>query len=109
MQVRVLPQEPRRISMVENFVLIAMTYLQMVGVIFIFEFLVHYHMDWFKMMWCKEKGYSGYVPQLVPGRAVLRLDRPHLAIYSNKYFLWLGIDQLVHYLTYVAMIWLWVS
>ena len=75
---------------------------EMIGALFLFEFLVHYHMDWFKMMWCRTKGYSEYIP-------VKMMVQPHLAIYSGKYFLWLGIDQLVHYLTYVAMVWFWVT
>lgn len=53
-----------------------------------FEFLVHYHMDWFKMWLGKRKKWHPKTPQ---------------------FWTMLGIDQLVHYLTYVVMIgaWLW--
>lgn len=54
----------------------------------VFEFLVHYHMDWWKMWWNKRKGYK---PNTHP-----------------EFWTWLGIDQMVHYLTYVVMIWAWV-
>lgn len=79
----------------------------------LFEFLVHYHMDWFKMWWCRTKGYSEYitVATATPGEATqCDLIKPHLAVYSGRYFLWLGIDQLVHYLTYIIMVTvIWVS
>ena len=54
----------------------------------IFEFLVHYHMDWFKMWWCERKQYT-----------------PHTFQFWN----WLGIDQMVHYLTYILMVGAWLS
>lgn len=48
------------------------------------EFLIHYHMDWFKMWWCSKKGYkAGTHPE---------------------FWWWLGIDQLVHGLTYVGIV-----
>ncbi len=53
----------------------------------LFEGLVHYHMDWFKMWWV---GRKGYYPDVHP-----------------QFWTWLGIDQMVHYLTYVVMVWLW--
>ena len=85
--------------------------LQVIGDLMLFEFNVHYHMDWFKMWWCKTKGYSEYIAMWTAPSTIKREPAdefsPHLAVYSNKYFLWLGIDQLVHYLTYVAMIWAW--
>ena len=65
-----------------------LTPLQMVGVLMIFEFLVHYHMDWFKMWYGKRKGWTPATPQ---------------------FWTFLGIDQLVHYLTYIAMVAVWVS
>jgi hypothetical protein len=51
-----------------------------------FEGLVHYHMDWFKMWWGKKKGYT-------PAQ--------------DKFWIWLGIDQMVHYMTYVVMVLVW--
>jgi hypothetical protein len=53
------------------------------------EFMIHYHMDWFKMWWTKKQGYTSAGPQ---------------------FWVWLGIDQLVHSLTYIAMAWIvWLS
>jgi hypothetical protein len=48
---------------------------------FVGEFFIHYHMDWFKMWWCAKKQY-----------------KPDT---HSEFWLWLGIDQLVHGLTYV--------
>ncbi len=53
----------------------------------VFEGLVHYHMDWFKMWWNERKGY--------------RCDL------SDKFWFWLGIDQMVHYMTYIIMVLAW--
>jgi hypothetical protein len=50
-------------------------------IVFVGEFLIHYHMDWFKMWWCAKKQYK---PDTHP-----------------QFWTWLGIDQLVHGLTYV--------
>ena len=50
-----------------------------------FEFLVHYHMDWLKMNWCRKKGYK--------------------ADTHTQFWWWLGVDQLVHGLTYVYILW----
>jgi hypothetical protein len=52
-----------------------------------FEGLIHYHMDWFKMWWGKKKGYK---PDTHP-----------------QFWFWLGIDQMVHYITYVVMVLVW--
>jgi len=52
----------------------------------VFEYVVHYHMDWFKMWWTKRKGYTAT---------------------DHQFWLWFGIDQLVHYLTYIFMVWAW--
>lgn len=48
------------------------------------EALIHYHMDWLKVKICRKMGWT--------------------ASNSNWYFHLLGIDQTVHYLTYVGMI-----
>jgi len=66
-----------------------LTELQMVGALIVFEFFVHYHMDWFKVWYQTRKGWL-----------------PHT---SPQYWNLLGIDQLVHYLTYVAMLWAWIA
>ena len=52
------------------------------------EFLIQYHMDWFKVWWCRDQGYEA---------------KTH-----PQFWWWLGIDQLVHGLTYVGIIWLFV-
>lgn len=53
-------------------------------IILALEFLVHYHMDWFKMWWCKRQGYN--------------------AMNTNKFWIWLGIDQYIHQLNYVLIL-----
>ena len=52
-------------------------------VIGIVEFFIHYHMDWFKIWWNKKKNY-------------LCNEHP-------EFWVWLGIDQFVHYMTYVGI------
>lgn len=50
------------------------------------EFVVHYHIDWTKEQIVRREGWTPKV----------------------KYFWWaLGIDQLLHGLTYVAILWIW--
>jgi hypothetical protein len=51
------------------------------------EFLIHYHMDWFKIWLNKKKNYHLQTPQ---------------------FWTLLGLDQLVHGLTYVGMIAVWI-
>ena len=63
-----------------------LTELQLVGALITFEFFVHYHMDWFKVWWCKKNEYTPQTPQ---------------------FWTWLGIDQFVHYATYLVMVWVW--
>ncbi len=60
---------------------------QWVPALFVIEFLVHYHMDWFKMWWCAKREYK--------------------ADTHPQFWFWLGIDQLVHCLTYVAILVPW--
>ena len=50
--------------------------------ILIFEFVMHYHMDWFKMWYGKKKEMNPYQP---------------------IFYKWLGRDQLVHNMTYVII------
>ena len=63
------------------------SHLGLLAGLLLFEGLVHYHMDWFKMWWCERKGY--------------RCDL------SDKFWFWFGIDQMVHYLTYIIMVLAW--
>lgn len=50
------------------------------------EFVVHYHIDWTKEQIVRREGWTP----------------------KDKYFWWaLGIDQLLHGLTYVAILWIW--
>ncbi len=53
--------------------------------VLIAEFIIHYHMDWFKMWWGARKEYG-----------------PNTHV---EFWHWLGIDQWVHSLTYLSMIW----
>ena len=52
------------------------------------DFAIHYHMDWFKSWNDRSKGYT---PACKP------------------YWVWLGIDQFVHMITYLGLIsgWAW--
>jgi hypothetical protein len=47
------------------------------------EFLVHYHMDWFKMWYNKKKGWGPTT--------------------HNEFWVLTGIDQWVHALTYLGI------
>lgn len=47
------------------------------------EFIVHYHMDWFKMNYNKKKGWT--------------------ATTHNQFWILLGVDQLIHMLTYLGI------
>jgi hypothetical protein len=49
----------------------------------VFDFMVHYHVDWAKMNINKKFGYT-------PA--------------DHKFWFWLGLDQLAHQLTYVLII-----
>lgn len=48
------------------------------------EFVIHYHMDWFKMSYNKKKGWGANT--------------------HSQFWTLLGVDQLVHSLTYIAMV-----
>ncbi|NQU67192.1 MAG: DUF3307 domain-containing protein [Candidatus Marinimicrobia bacterium] len=58
----------------------------MIFCICIGEFFIHYHMDWFKEYVCRVKEWKS-------------TDYPFWGLF--------GIDQLVHHLTYIAMIWVY--
>jgi hypothetical protein len=48
------------------------------------EFIVHYHMDWFKMWYNKKKGWGPTT--------------------HNEFWVLTGFDQMVHSLTYLAIV-----
>lgn len=50
----------------------------------LFEFIVHYHVDWGKMNLNKRMGWT--------------------ATTHNEFWVLLGVDQLLHYITYIVMI-----
>lgn len=54
------------------------------GWVAVFEFFVHYHMDWFKMWYNKRKGWG---------------PNTHA-----EYWYLTGVDQWVHALTYLAIV-----
>lgn len=54
---------------------------QALGLAFL-DMVIHYHMDWFKVYWSKKRGYN---------------------FYNNEYWVWLGIDQTIHQLTYILI------
>lgn len=50
------------------------------------EFIIHYHIDWTKEQIVRSHGWTG----------------------KDTFFWWaLGLDQLLHGLTYVGMLWIW--
>lgn len=49
------------------------------------EFIVHYHMDWFKMWYNKKKGWT--------------------AVTHNEFWVLTGFDQFVHSMTYIWILW----
>lgn len=65
------------------FILLFFANLHYVGLLALGEFVIHYHMDWFKMWYNKKKGWG--------------------ATTHNEFWIFLGVDQLVHYLTYIAI------
>lgn len=50
-----------------------------------FEAFIHYNMDWFKMWFNKRMGWA--------------------CNKSPEFWILLGVDQLVHYLSYILMVW----
>lgn len=48
------------------------------------EFIIHYHVDWFKMWYNAKKGWGANT--------------------HNEFWILLGLDQLIHSLTYVGII-----
>jgi len=55
----------------------------------VFEFLIHYHCDWWKMNHCQKN----------------KLDPKTTAMFWTV----TGFDQWVHYMTYICLIWFWVD
>jgi hypothetical protein len=75
---------------------ISPNFLLALGILFlsIFDGVAHYHMDYFKVNWCQKNGY-----------------KPHTDLGCNveqahKYWYWVGIDQTVHLLTYLIIVWI---
>ena len=63
-----------------------LTNLPIIGILLLFEFIVHYLTDWAKV---NINDYYGWKPN------------------TSDYFWWLlGLDQLIHMLTYVVMIYM---
>lgn len=56
------------------------------------EFLIHYHMDWFKMWYGKKMNYK---PHPSMGCTIKQ---------SEWFWYMLGIDQFVHYMTYIGIV-----
>lgn len=50
----------------------------------VFEFFIHYHMDWFKMWYNAKKGWKCNT--------------------HNEFWILTGVDQYVHALTYIAIV-----
>lgn len=50
------------------------------------EFIIHYHMDWFKMWYNKCKGWT--------------------ATTHNEFWILMGFDQFIHSMTYILILWL---
>jgi len=74
------------LSLISTSFLFTVPVLTKLGVLIIvamlFDFTIHYHMDWFKMFWCKKQNYTPEHP---------------------KFWHWLGIDQFVHMMTYIVL------
>ena len=67
-------------------ILLLFTTFPIAGVIAVVEFLIHYHMDWFKMWYNKKKGWGANT--------------------HNEFWILMGFDQLVHSLTYILIAYL---
>ena len=58
--------------------------VSMYGLVLLVEFMIHYHLDWFKAHMCKK----------------------HSIMPENPKFWWFfGLDQMLHYLSYVGIVW----
>lgn len=57
-----------------------------VGFIFFMEYALHYHIDWAKMNLNKKMGWAANT--------------------HNEFWILLGVDQLLHYLTYCFILWM---
>ena len=70
-------------ALITAVILIPFTHVGVILVLAAFEFVVHYHMDWFKMWHNARKGYK-------PDQ-------------HEWFWIWLGIDQFVHTMTYIII------
>lgn len=67
-------------------ILLPVTTFHFAWLIAIIEFLIHYHMDWFKMWYNKKKGWAANT--------------------HNEFWILMGFDQMVHSLTYILIVYL---
>lgn len=65
------------------FILLSLTNVWMAAALALFEFIVHYHIDWAKMNINRKMGWKDE---------------------NSEFWVLLGADQLLHYLTYVLMV-----
>lgn len=63
------------------FILVCVTQLKVAVILALFDCIIHYHVDW-----AKQKLNSG------------------LSHTDRKFWIWFGLDQTMHYLTYIAII-----
>ena len=70
------------------------------------EFVVHYHMDWFKM-WFNAKSFVWTRPGKGLDIKVIWTKEPWGPLTTDNFWIFLGFDQMVHYMTYVVMIAVW--
>ncbi len=56
----------------------------MFGLVLLIEFIIHYHLDWFKAHICEKRSI---LPE------------------NPKFWWFFGLDQLLHYLSYVGIVW----
>lgn len=54
------------------------------GLVLLAEFIIHYHLDWFKAYTCKRRSITPENP---------------------KFWWFFGFDQMLHYLSYVGIVW----
>jgi hypothetical protein len=56
------------------------------------EGFIHYHMDWFKVWWCKRQNYKPHT------------DLGCTLSQAHWFWWWVGIDQFVHLVFYLVMV-----
>ncbi len=68
---------------VATFIILLFFAPALAGWLAVMEFLIHYHMDWFKMWYNAKKGWG--------------------ATTHNQFWILTGFDQLIHSLTYILI------